>query len=75
MLKHFMTKALEVSEIVGVRLVLVHAKDEHSKTFYRHHGFIESPIDPLTLMMSLTSTGREKMVARHRTTSVPTMCH
>jgi len=58
MLKHFMTKAIEVSEIVGVRLVLVHAKDEHAKTFYRHHGFIESPIDPLTLMMLLTSTGR-----------------
>jgi GNAT superfamily N-acetyltransferase len=58
MLKHFMTKAIEVSEIVGVRLVLVRAKDEHAKTLYRHHGFIESPIDPLTLMMLLTSTGR-----------------
>jgi GNAT superfamily N-acetyltransferase len=59
MLKHFMTKAIEVSEIVGVRLVLVHAKDEDAKNFYRHHGFIESPIDPLTLMMLLTSTDRE----------------
>jgi GNAT superfamily N-acetyltransferase len=55
MLKHFMTKAIEVSEKVGVRLVLVHAKDEHAKTFYQHHGFIESPIDPLTLMMLLPS--------------------
>lgn len=53
MLKHFMTKAIEVSEKVGVRLVLVHAKDEHAKAFYLHHGFIESPIDPLTLMMLL----------------------
>jgi GNAT superfamily N-acetyltransferase len=55
MLKHFMTKAIEVSEKVGVRLVLVHAKDEHAKTFYLHHGFIESPIDPLTFMMLLPS--------------------
>jgi GNAT superfamily N-acetyltransferase len=56
MLKHFMTKAIEVSEIVGVRLVLVHAKDEQAKDFYRHHDFVESPIDPLTLMMLLPST-------------------
>jgi GNAT superfamily N-acetyltransferase len=57
MLKHFMTKAIEVAERVGVRLVLVHAKDEHAKGFYWHHGFVESPIDPLTLMMLLPSTG------------------
>jgi GNAT superfamily N-acetyltransferase len=55
MLKHFMTKAIEVSEKVGVRLVLIHAKDEQAKDFYRHHGFIESPIDPLTLMLLLPS--------------------
>ena len=56
MLKHFMTKTIEVSEKVGVRLVLVHAKDEQTKDFYQHHGFIESPIDPLTLMMLLPSS-------------------
>lgn len=55
MLNHFMTKAIEVSEKVGVRLVLVHAKDEQAKAFYSHHGFIESPIDPLTPMMLLPS--------------------
>jgi GNAT superfamily N-acetyltransferase len=58
MLKHFMTKAIEVSAIVGVRLVLVHAKDEQAKAFYQHHGFIGLPIDPLTLMMLLPSTAR-----------------
>jgi GNAT superfamily N-acetyltransferase len=59
MLKHFMTKAIEVAEIVGVRLVLVHSKDEQAKGFYRHHGFVESPIDPLTLMMLLPPTHRD----------------
>jgi GNAT superfamily N-acetyltransferase len=53
MLKHFMTKAIEVSEKVGVRLVLVHAKDEQVKDIYQHHGFAESPIDPLTLLVLL----------------------
>lgn len=59
MLKHFITKALEVSELVAVRLVLVHAKDRQANDFYRHHGFVESPIDTLTLMMLLPSAGRD----------------
>jgi GNAT superfamily N-acetyltransferase len=53
MLKHFMLKAAEVAERVGVRLVLVHAKDDEAKAFYLHHGFVESPVDPLALMMLL----------------------
>jgi hypothetical protein len=53
MLKHFMLKALEVAERVGVWLVLVHSKDEKAKGFYIHHGFMQSPVDPLTLMMLL----------------------
>jgi GNAT superfamily N-acetyltransferase len=59
MLKHFMAKAIEVAEIVGVRLVLVHAKDEQAKDFYRHHDFVVSPIDALTLLLLLPSTGRD----------------
>ncbi len=53
LLKHFTVKALEVAAAVGVRLLLVHAKDEEAKAFYQHFGFIESPIDSLTLMMPL----------------------
>jgi GNAT superfamily N-acetyltransferase len=64
MLKHFMTKAIEVSEKVGVQLVLVHAKDERARDFYLHHGFIESPIDSLTLMMLLPFTDRDPRSTR-----------
>lgn len=53
LLKHFMLKALEVAQSVGVRMLLIHAKDEESKSFYIHYGFVESPIDPLVLMMLL----------------------
>ena len=59
MLKHFMTKAIEVSENVGVRLVLVHAKNDRAKAFYQHFGFIESPVDALTLMMLLPTARTE----------------
>ncbi|MGO9962584.1 MAG: GNAT family N-acetyltransferase [Acidimicrobiales bacterium] len=51
LLRHFMFKAIEVAGSVGVRLVLVHAKDEEAKSFYRHYGFIESPADPMTMTM------------------------
>lgn len=53
LLRHFMLKAVEVAEIVGVRLLLVHAKDEMARSFYQHYGFVASPIDPLTMMMLL----------------------
>jgi hypothetical protein len=31
--------------------VLVHAKDAEAESFYRHYGFVESPLDPMTMMM------------------------
>lgn len=53
LLKHFMGKALEVSHAVGVRIVLVHAKDDDAVAFYARYGFLPSPVDPLTMMMLL----------------------
>ena len=53
LLKHFMLKAVEVADSVGVRVLLVHAKDGEAKSFYQHYGFLESPIDSLTMMMLL----------------------
>lgn len=53
LLKHCITMAVEVSERVGVRLLLVHAKDAEAKSFYEHYEFQPSPIDELTLMLAL----------------------
>jgi GNAT superfamily N-acetyltransferase len=57
LLKHFMLKAIEVAQSVGVRVLLIHAKDESAKNFYEHYGFVASPLDPLVLMMLLTDLG------------------
>ena len=54
LLKHFMLKAIEVAQSVGVRVLLIHAKDQSAKNFYEHYGFVESPLDPLVMMMLLT---------------------
>ena len=53
LLKHFMLKTLEVAQSVGVRVLLIHAKDDEAKTFYSHYGLVESSFDPLTLVMLL----------------------
>ncbi len=53
LLKHFMLKALEVAQFLGVRALLIHAKDDEAKSFYSHYGFVKSPFDPLVLVMLL----------------------
>jgi GNAT superfamily N-acetyltransferase len=50
LLRHFLLKALEVAELVGVRVVLVHAENEAARDFYLHYEFESSPFDDLTLM-------------------------
>lgn len=54
LLRHFVLKALEVVDLVGARLLLVHAQDAQVRRFYLHYGFEPSPIDDLTLMRVIT---------------------
>jgi predicted N-acetyltransferase YhbS len=51
LLKHFIVKSIEVAELIGVRVVLVHAKDSVVAAFYAGFGFEPSPIDELTMML------------------------
>ncbi len=51
LLKHFIVKSIEVAELIGVRVVLVHAKDSVAAAFYARFGFEPSPIDDLTMML------------------------
>jgi GNAT superfamily N-acetyltransferase len=62
LLKHFMLKATQVAGSVGVRLLLVHAKNEVAKGFYEHYGFVASPIDHLTMMMPLSDSDPARIV-------------
>jgi GNAT superfamily N-acetyltransferase len=49
---------LAAGEAIGVRAFLVHAMSSEAKAFYEHHGFRPSPIEPMTLMMTLAEAGR-----------------
>jgi GNAT superfamily N-acetyltransferase len=53
LVKHALLKALNASEIAGLRAVVVHAKDDHAKNFYTKFGFSPSPLDPLHLFLLL----------------------
>jgi GNAT superfamily N-acetyltransferase len=44
-------RTLQVADVVGVRALAVHAKDEQAVAFYRHFGFTPSPTDPRHLFM------------------------
>lgn len=46
-------RCVHVAEHTGVRALLVHAKHEKARAFYAHHGFVDSPVQPMTLMLNL----------------------
>jgi GNAT superfamily N-acetyltransferase len=44
-------RTLQVADLIGIRALAVHAKDEQAVAFYRHFGFTPSPTDPRHLFM------------------------
>jgi hypothetical protein len=40
------------------RAILVHAISPEAKTFYQRHGFKPSPVEPMTLMITLAEARR-----------------
>jgi GNAT superfamily N-acetyltransferase len=44
-------RTLQVADMIGVRALAVHAKDEKAIAFYRHFGFTPSPTDARHLFM------------------------
>jgi GNAT superfamily N-acetyltransferase len=53
LLRDAVLRCLRVSEEMGIRALLAHALHDEAKRFYLHHGFVDSPIEPLTVMLRL----------------------
>jgi GNAT superfamily N-acetyltransferase len=51
LLKDALLRTLSASEVVGIRALLVHAKDETARTWYLDWDFEPSPTDPLHLFL------------------------
>jgi hypothetical protein len=46
------------ADIVAIRAVLVHAKDEAAKRIYQHFDFDPSPVDPMHLFLLIKEVTR-----------------
>ena len=53
LLKDALLRTISISQQVGVRALLVHAISEEAKRFYHKYGFQPSPVDSMTLFLSI----------------------
>lgn len=58
LLRDAVLRTVQAAEIAGIRAILVHAISEAAKRFYEGCGFIASPIDPLTVMITVAEAAR-----------------
>lgn len=55
LLRDAMLRAVHISRDTGVFAILLHALSEQARRFYLSRGFVESPLQPMTLMMTLAT--------------------
>ncbi|HWG47978.1 MAG TPA: GNAT family N-acetyltransferase [Gemmataceae bacterium] len=53
LLQDAVMRTVQAGGILGIRGLLVHAISADAKDFYEHHGFLASPTQPMTLILSL----------------------
>lgn len=53
LLKDAVLRVRGLSEELGIRALLCHAINEDALSFYIHHGFLVSPVEPMTVMLPL----------------------
>jgi GNAT superfamily N-acetyltransferase len=55
LLRDAMLRAVHIAGDTGVFALLVHALSEPAKQFYLSRGFVQSPLQPMTLFMTLAT--------------------
>lgn len=53
LLRDGVLRVVQASGIAGIRAILVHALTDEARAFYEQCGFYPSPVDPMTLMMTV----------------------
>jgi hypothetical protein len=64
LLRDAILRIVLAAEIVGIRAILVHAISDTAKAFYEKYGFIASPVDPLTVMITVAEAARSTAAPR-----------
>jgi GNAT superfamily N-acetyltransferase len=59
LLKDAARRVLTAADAIGIRGLLAHALDDAARGLYAHLGFDPSPLDPLTLMITLSDLRAE----------------
>jgi GNAT superfamily N-acetyltransferase len=54
LLRDAILRTLQAADIAGIRAILVHAISERARQFYEECGFIASPMDRMTLMITVS---------------------
>ncbi|KJU87110.1 GCN5-like N-acetyltransferase [Candidatus Magnetobacterium bavaricum] len=55
LLRDAMIRSITVSGDAGIFALIAHALSEQARRFYLSRGFVESPLQPMTLMMTLAT--------------------
>lgn len=55
LLRDAVLRTTQAAEIAGIRAILVHAISEGARRFYEKSGFIPSPVDPMTLTITVAA--------------------
>jgi GNAT superfamily N-acetyltransferase len=58
LLRDAVLRIVQAAEIAGIRAILVHAISEAAKRFYEKYGFVTSPVDPLTVMITVSEAAK-----------------
>ena len=58
LLRDAVLRTVQAAEIAGIRAILVHAISQRAKRFYEKWGFIASPVEPMTLMITVAEAGK-----------------
>ena len=58
LLRDAVLRTVQAEEIAGIRAILVHAISEAARRFYEKYGFIASPTDPLTVMITVAEAAK-----------------
>jgi len=53
LLREGVVRTVQAAEIAGIRAILIHAKTDGSRRFYERYGFVASPVEPLTVMITV----------------------
>ncbi|MCQ8118829.1 GNAT family N-acetyltransferase [Methylomonas rosea] len=65
LLQDAVLRTMQAGDILGIRGLLVHALSAEAQAFYQHHGFVSSPTQPMTLILSLKRSSVMRTVGEY----------